>query len=213
VTERRLNPPGGIRQGLLVIGTLGVIGAILFWHVELASAAPVRGNPNDIGIYVAYCPDNANASSLLARAAGTSEKGWPPKQCLKMDKGPAGESHTIVGEKGVHNWLLGGYGSDTIVGGDIGDVIWGDYHPYGAPKHQTVNIHAGDGRNVIYANDTLNYVWTGNNPRTIVHAHASGISGVIHCGSSQQVMFLSTQSEKHFKLIGCGRISHYSVGY
>jgi hypothetical protein len=130
-----------------------------------------------------------------------------------MDKGPAGKHHTIVGEKGVHNWLLGGYGSDTIIGGNIGDVIWGDYHPSGEPKHQTAIIHAGNGRNVIYANDTLDYVWTGSNPKTIVHAHASGISGVIHCGSSRQVMFLSNVSERHFQLIGCGRVSHYSVGY
>lgn len=178
-----------------------------------ALRGPSGGNPNDVGLYVAFCPRRGGASSLRASSASTSEKGWPPKQCLKMDKGPAGRHHTIVGMKGVHNWLLGGYGSDTIIGGNLGDVIWGDYHPYGQPKHQTAIIHAGNGRNVIYANDTLNYVWTGTNPKTVVHAHVSGISGVIHCGSSQQVMFLSTDSEKHFKLDGCGRISHYSVGY
>jgi len=174
---------------------------------------PYRRRAADAGLYVAFCPGRAGSSSIRARAAGTSEAGWPAKECLKMDKGPAGKHHTIVGEKGVHNWLLGGYGSDTIIGGNIGDVIWGDYHPSGEPKHQTAIIHAGNGRNVIYANDTLDYVWTGSNPKTIVHAHGSGISGVIHCGSSQQVMFLSNVSEKHFTLIGCGRISHYSVGY
>ncbi len=174
---------------------------------------PYRRRAADAGLYVAFCPGRAGSSSIRASAAGTSEAGWPAKQCLKMDKGPAGKHHTIVGEKRVHNWLLGGYGSDTIIGGDVGDVIWGDYHPSGEPKHQTAIIHAGNGRNVIYANDTLDYVWTGSNPKTIVHAHGSGISGVIHCGSSQQMMFLSNVSEKHFKLIGCGRISHYSVGY
>lgn len=172
-----------------------------------------RGRLQQGWLEVSYCPAGAASSSLRADAAGTSEKGWPPKQCLKMDKGSAGETHTIVGDRGVHNWLLGGYGNDTIIGGNIGDVIWADYQPSGYPAHQTARIHAGNGRNVIYANDTVDYVWTGANPRTIVHAHASGISGVIHCGSSQQVMFLSTTSEKHFKLEGCGRISHYSVGY
>lgn len=166
----------------------------------------------DVGLYVAFCP-GARAGSLRASAAGTSEAGWPAKECLKMDKGPAGGHHTLVGQRGVHNWLLGGYGSDTIIGGDIGDVIWGDYHPTGAPRFQTVTIHAGNGRNVIYANDTQNYVWTGTNPRTVVHAHASGISGVIHCQSSGIVVFLSTVSERHFKLDGCQHISHFSVGY
>jgi hypothetical protein len=170
-------------------------------------------NPNDVGLEVSYCPGHARSSSLRASAAGTSEKGWPPKQCLKIDKGPAGEHHTLVGEQGVHNWLLGGYGNDTIIGGNIGDVIWGDYQPSGFPKHQTATIHAGNGRNVIYANDTVNYVWTGTNPRTVVHAHASGIGGVIHCQAPGIVTFLSTVSEKHFKLDGCHHISHYSVGY
>ena len=42
---------------------------------------------------------------------------------------------------------------------------------------------------------------------------ASGISGVIHCQSSGIVVFLSSVSERHFKLDGCQHISHFSVGY
>lgn len=152
-------------------------------------------------------------SSVTARVAGTSEDGWPQKQYLKMDKGSAGEHHRIVGQRGAHNWLLGGYGSDTIIGGNLGDVIWADYQESGWPQHQTAWIYAGNGRNVIYANDTLNYVWTDTTPRTVVHAHASGISGVIHCQSPRIVVFLSTSSERHFKRDCCQHISHYSVGY
>jgi RTX calcium-binding nonapeptide repeat (4 copies) len=197
--------------------------------------------PYDVGLYTAFCPygherhGHRRGRSLIsspaarlapmarlaplarlapvARLANTSEAGWPAKECLKMDKGRAGRRHTIVGLNGVHNWLLGGYGDDTIIGGDHGDVIWGDYHPSGEPRAQTATIHAGDGRNVIYANDTHDYVWTGRNPYTVVHAHASGISGVIHCQSPYIVVYLSTVSERHFKLDGCRRISHYSVGY
>jgi hypothetical protein len=179
---------------------------------SVGETSATQPSGTDAGLYVAYCP-RAGASSPRASAAGTSEAGWPPKQCLKMDKGPAGRRHTLVGLHGVHNWLLGGYGDDTIIGGNVGDVIWGDYHPNGAPKHQTATINAGNGRNVIYANDTVNYVWTGTNPRTVVHAHASGISGVIHCQSSGIVVFLSTVSERHFKLDGCRHVSHFSVGY
>jgi hypothetical protein len=172
-----------------------------------------RPNPNDAGLYVAYCPGNAGASSIRATVSGTSEAGWPPKQCLKMDKGNAGQHHTLVGQHGVHNWLLGGYGNDTIIGGNIGDVIWADYQPEGEPRWQSATIHAGNGRNVIYANDTVNYVWTGTNPRTVVHAHNPGTSGVIHCQSSGIVVFLSKVSQRDFKLDGCQHISHFSVGY
>jgi hypothetical protein len=86
-------------------------------------------NPNDAGLYVAFCPGRAGASSLRASAAGTSEAGWPAKECLKMDKGPAGRRHTLVGQHGVHNWLLGGYGNDTIIGGGHGRCDLGRLPP------------------------------------------------------------------------------------
>jgi RTX calcium-binding nonapeptide repeat (4 copies) len=205
------------------ISLLTVIAALaLSAGSSVAHAAPVSPEQNhgaagtepfDAGLHVAFCPYERRASRPRAAAAGTSEAGWPTKECLKMDKGPAGRTHTLVGLNGVHNWLLGGYGNDTIIGGNHGDVIWGDYHPNGQPRSQTVTIHAGNGRNVIYANDTHNYVWTGTNPYTVVHAHVSGISGVIHCQSPNIVVYLSTISERYFKLVGCHRISHYSVGY
>jgi hypothetical protein len=142
--------------------------------------------------------------------AMTSHAGWPPDQHLVMDKGPAGQSNTLVGQAGVHNYLLGGYGDDTIYGGSAGDVIWGDYHPSGE-SHQTAVIHAGNGPNFIYANDTINYVWTGTNPQTVVHAHED--SGVIHCENPHIVVFTSHHALPHYNLRGCRHISFYSVGY
>ena len=144
-------------------------------------------------------------------AASTSHAGWPAYQYLLMDKGPAGQSHTLVGKPDRHNWLLGGYGNDTIYGGTVGDVIWGDYHPSGWPADQTAVIHAGNGKNFIYSNDTVNYVWTGTNPATVVHAHED--SGVIHCENPHQLVYTSHHALPHYKLDGCRRISFYSVGY
>ncbi len=143
--------------------------------------------------------------------AMTSHAGWPPDQHLVMDRGPAGADHVLVGDPRRHNYLLGGYGNDTIYGGDAGDVIWGDYHPSGWPSFQVAVIHAGSGRNVIYANDTLNYVWTGSNPATVVHAHEN--AGIIHCENPNIVVFTSHRALPHYKLDGCRRISFYSVGY
>jgi hypothetical protein len=144
-------------------------------------------------------------------AAMTSHAGWPRDEHLVMDRGPAGRSNTLYGVDGKHNYLLGGYGDDTIYGGDSGDVIWGDYHPSGWPDRQTATIHAGNGKNFIYSNDTVNYVWTGTNPATVVHAHSG--SGVIHCENPQIVVFTSHHAKPHYRLDGCRRISFYSVGY
>jgi RTX calcium-binding nonapeptide repeat (4 copies) len=154
------------------------------------------------------------ALALVAPAAvlaNTSHAGWPPDENLVMDKGPAGRANTLRGKPHVHNELLGGYGNDTIYGGEAGDVIWGDYHPTGTPAHQTAVIHAGDGKNFIYSNDTVNYVWTGTNPATIVHAHEG--SGVIHCENPGIVVFTSHHALPHYKLRGCRHISFFSVGY
>ncbi len=151
------------------------------------------------------------ALALTASAAAmTSHAGWPRNEHLVMDKGPAGQSNVLTGVNGVHNYLLGGYGNDTIYGGDSGDVIWGDYHPSGE-SHQTAIIHAGNGKNYIYANDTVNYVWTGTNPQTVVHAHEN--SGVIHCENPQQTVYTSHHALPHYKLEGCRHVSFYSVGY
>lgn len=150
--------------------------------------------------------------AIAANAAGmTSHAGWPPNEHLVMDRGPAGRSHVLSGVKGRHNYLLGGYGDDTIYGGDSGDVIWGDYHPSGWPAYQTAVIHGGNGKNFIYANDTVNYVWTGTHPGTVVHAHEG--SGVIHCENARIVVFTSHHALPHYKLHGCRQISFYSVGY
>ena len=65
--------------------------------------------------------------------------------------------------------------------------------------------------NFIYSNDTVNYVWTGSNPATVVHAHEG--SGVIHCESPGIVVYTSHHAKPHYKLDGCRRISFYSVGY
>jgi hypothetical protein len=150
---------------------------------------------------------------VIARDAPamTSHAGWPPDQHLVMDRGPAGRHNVLVGERRVHNYLLGGYGDDTIYGGQDGDVIWGDYHPSGWPASQTAVIHAGDGPTFIYANDTVNYVWTGTNPATVVHAHEG--SGVIHCQNPRITVFTSHHALPHYQLHGCRRISFYSVGH
>ena len=202
---------------VIALALLAMLACGLLAIATAAGAAshtpPARAAALQRGVYVAFCPGPARRAGASARAASTSHAGWPPDECLKMDKDGAGRQHTLAGEAGVHNWLLGGYGDDTIFGGERGDVIWGDYHPAGEPADQTVVIHAGNGRNFIYANDTHNYVWTGTNPLTVVHAHNPGTSGIIHCQSPAVVVYLSKITERSFKLHGCHHISHFSVGY
>jgi hypothetical protein len=106
-----------------------------------------------------------------------------------------------------------GYGNDTIIGGDRGDVSGVTTRLSGQPRSQTATIHAGNGRDVIYANDTHNDVWTGASRHSVVHAHSSGASGLINCQSPYIVVYLRTVRQRDFKLDGRRRMSHFSVGF
>ena len=166
---------------------------------------------DDRGLYVAFCPRGLQAASIAsvssehgprATAAEANHEGWPHDECLKMDKGPAGLSHTIVGLKHVHNWLLGGYGNDTVFAGDAGDVIWGDYHPEGQPESQRDYIHGGAGEDWIYSSHGYNEIWTGagNDHLALVYGH-----GTVFCngpGSKTFVMRYLPQN-RQWTLVGC----------
>jgi RTX calcium-binding nonapeptide repeat (4 copies) len=165
----------------------------------------------DRGIYVHYCPANEEAASMAsyrsraarrAHVAMASHAGWPADDCLKMDKGSYGLSHTLVGLKNVHNWLLGGYGNDTVYGGDAGDVIWGDYQPSGQSESERDYLHAGNGNDWIYSSHGFNEIWTGggDDHLLLVYGH-----GVIHCNGPGVKTFVMRYlpANRPWTLIGC----------
>jgi RTX calcium-binding nonapeptide repeat (4 copies) len=172
--------------------------------------APTRrphsgSDPNDVGIYVAYCPASHASSAPRAGAAEASHKGWPKDQCLKMDKGGVGPTHTLDGLKNVHNWLLGGYGNDTIFAGNKGDVIWGDYQPAGQSEHEHDRLHGGAGNDWIYSSHGSSEIWTGagNDHVALIYGH-----GTVHCnGPGLKVLVMRfLPQNRHWKLIGCNDI-------
>jgi hypothetical protein len=152
---------------------------------------------DDRGLYVAFCPENAVAS-----VAEANHTGWPADECLKMDKGPAGHSHTLVGLAHVHNWLLGGYGNDTIYAGDAGDVIWADYHPSGQLESERDYLHGGAGSDWIYASHGLNVIWTGggDDHLALVYGH-----GTVYCNGPGVKTFVMRYlpQNRPWNLVGC----------
>ena len=162
---------------------------------------------DDRGIYLAYCPPHgpiASTASLRPRAtaAEANHEGWPHDECLKMDKGPGGEQHTLLGLAQVHNWLLGGYGDDTLYAGDEGDVMWGDYHPSGQSEGEHDYLHGGAGEDWIYSSHGFNEIWTGagNDHLALVYGH-----GVVICNGSGVKTFVMRYlpQNRPWKLVGC----------
>jgi hypothetical protein len=168
---------------------------------------------DDRGLYLAFCPAHGEAANVAspsgddvarprAQAAEANHEGWPPDECLKMDKGPAGAVHTLVGLEHVHNWLLGGYGNDTLYAGEAGDVMWGDYHPEGQPEDQRDYIHGGAGDDWIYSSHGYNEIWTGagNDHLALVYGH-----GVVFCNGPGVKTFVMRYlpENRPWKLVGC----------
>jgi hypothetical protein len=175
----------------------------------------------DRGVYVAFCPRGEQLASIASRdprggqraraatanaesahAAEANHTGWPPDECLKMDKGSPGLSHTLVGLEHVHNWLLGGYGNDTIYAGEAGDVIWGDYHPEGQSESQSDYIHGGAGNDWIYSSHGYNEIWTGagDDHLALVYGH-----GTVICNGPGVKTFVMRYlpQNRPWTLIGC----------
>src|SRR4051794_41414646 len=91
-------------------------------------------------------------AALVPAAVGvakTSHEGWPHiNGDLKMHSND--QSGTLRATKlRKHNELLGGHGNDTLRGGRVGDVLWGDYKPGTQPTSQVDRIYGGAGEELI----------------------------------------------------------------
>jgi Ca2+-binding RTX toxin-like protein len=177
----------------------------------LSSQETIELQRDDRGVYVAFCPLGEEVASTAsvrsstgprASAAEANHTGWPADQCLKMDKGSAGASHTLVGLEHVHNWLLGGFGNDTIYGGDAGDVIWGDYHPEGQQESESDYLHGGAGSDWIYSSHGYNEIWTGagDDHLALVYGH-----GTVYCNGPGVKTFVMRYlpQNRPWTLVGC----------
>ena len=139
----------------------------------------------------------AYATGALGHA---SHAGWPRIDGrLILNKRDLNE--TMRGDRDRHNELLGGNGDDTIYGGQVGDVIWGDYKPSGQPTTQVDRISGGNGPNFIYTSHGTNYVYTGTG-RTKVFAHFG--HGVVHCQSARAIVY--TTHRGGYRLVGCAHV-------
>jgi hypothetical protein len=153
------------------------------------------------------------AAGLIApgvAVALTSHAGWPTvaRQDEQINRFDANE--TLTAHPGVHNELLGGHGNDTLDGGNLGDILWGDYKASGQPTTQVDHINGGRGKDFIYASHGTNFISTGGGG-DVVHAHYG--RGQIRCGSPTDLVYLSHKSRPGYRLIGCKRISYKTLGY
>jgi hypothetical protein len=122
--------------------------------------------------------------------------------------GPSGGQ--VVGNFKIHSELLGGHGNDTLHAGAYGDVLWGDYKPSGQPTTQHDTMFGGNGKDFIYASHGTNTIAAGGG-NDIIKAHFG--RGSIDCGGGNDLLLVSRRAQKVYKIHGCERISHKTLGY
>ena len=128
----------------------------------------------------------------------------------RRTRGGGCDSGCVMTSQQGHNELLGGHGSDTIHAGPWGDVLWGDYKPSGQSGSQRDRLYGGPGNDHIYASHGVNTIKAGSG-NDWIKAHFG--RGTIDCGPGRDTLYLSGSAIKHFKVRGCERISHRTLGY
>lgn len=116
----------------------------------------------------------------------------------------------VVGDRKLHNELLGGHGDDTLQAGAYGDVLWADYKPSGQPTSQRDEVNGGDGNDFIYASHGVNTIRAGGG-KDYIKAHYG--RGSIDCGGGTDTLYVSRRAQKHYTIRGCERISHATLGF
>jgi RTX calcium-binding nonapeptide repeat (4 copies) len=149
------------------------------------------------GLMIAAC-----ACVALGKA---SHAGWPRIDGLVL-LNESDQSRPLSGLPDAHNELLGGHGDDTIEGGNLGDVIWGDYKPCCQPASQVDHLYGGPGKDFIYSSHGINYIYTGGG-RDVVHAHF-GRGGEIHCDSPDALVYVSHRSRPRYRFFGCANVRY-----
>ncbi|HEX8206797.1 MAG TPA: calcium-binding protein [Solirubrobacteraceae bacterium] len=116
---------------------------------------------------------------------------------------PCGEKLLCVGDRRVHNELLGGHGNDTIYAGPSGDVVWGDFLPGGGAA-QVDRLTGGDGRDFIYGSKGRNVIKAGAGDDFVKSRYGRGR---INCGPGNDILYTSRRYKRRYKITGCERQS------
>ncbi len=130
-----------------------------------------------------------------------SHAGWPAitGELLIV----TGAGRRVVGSA-LNDEILGGHGSDTLIGVAGRDVLWGDANPTGNTPHQHDVLWGGPGNDFIYPSHGLNAVYAGPG-RDIVRAYYG--HGTIDCGPGYDI---AQVNENHaYILKNCEHVVHF----
>jgi Ca2+-binding RTX toxin-like protein len=201
-----------VRVRILVVG--GVIAASLAASAQSAPPGAVNqrgdGWPRINGMLLMN--DHDGHRPLDAQVGNDPFGGTDPAyRCNGRDRGgpcmrffrECDQGGRCVREGLFHHELLGGHGNDTIFAGDGGDILWGDFKPFG-PKGQKDKLTGGAGRDFIYGSPGRNIINAKGGNDFIKSRYGSGR---IDCGPGRDIVYTSRRFRHRYRFRGCERIT------
>jgi len=194
-----MNPARRLSSLLLALGLVVALGAIA------AAGSPAQSQAG--GPCASMAPSVQCGPGNGRQTVGGGEKvphtGWPRITGV-LAKVLDSSSRTLVG--GADNdELLGHHGSDTIVGGDGKDVLWGDWDPSNNNTRQRDVLNGGAGDDFIYPSHGTTRVAAGAGND---HIWAFYGKGTIDCGAGTADV-AHIRENGAFKTRNCERIQHF----
>lgn len=153
----------------------------------------------------------AGEQATHATACGTTSKCaghefWPTIDPGNIQIAKGGDV-TFRGAQDASNELLGYHGSDTLYGGDKGDVLWGDYIGTGQPPTQVDKLYGGLGNDFLYSSHGVNTLDGGPGNDAIKARYGRG---TVNCGSGRDIVYVPKSRKRNWKFIGCEKFEYRS---
>lgn len=153
----------------------------------------------------------AGEPAAHATACGTTSKCAGHEYWPEIDRsnvqiaGPEGA--TFRGPQDASSELLGYHGSDTLYGGDLSDVLWGDYIGDGQPATQVDKLYGGGGGDFLYSSHGTNLLdgGPGNDAIKARYGH-----GTVNCGPGRDIVYVPKSRLRNWKFIGCEKFEYRS---
>jgi hypothetical protein len=146
---------------------------------------------------------SGNGRQTVGGGEKVPHTGWPRITGV-LAKVLDSSGHKLVGGPDDDE-LLGHHGSDTIVGGDGKDVLWGDWDPSGNTTRQRDLLIGGPGDDYIYPSHGTTRVDAGPGND---HIWAFYGKGTINCGAGSGDV-ARIRENGAFKTRNCEHIQHF----
>lgn len=151
---------------------------------------------------------NHIASSPCVKAgACAGHEFWPKMTLEDVQKAEEDLGTTLRGVPDNSDELFGWHASDTLYGGDKGDVLWADHIGTGQSTSQWDRLYGGAGDDFLYSARGKNTISGGSGNDAIKARYGHG---VVDCGPGSDIVHLPKSRRGNWTFTGCEKFEYRS---